>query len=140
MRAPAARSGFVLPVVLIVLLVAAFIATHAATESGGTTLLATQRQLHQRALEAAESGVVAALEQLTSGAKVAAVQSLHSDRIAGESATVQTAVITRLARPGFSADRIVETQYEISSTGQTLRGARVTVVQGVRQLQTRSAP
>jgi Tfp pilus assembly protein PilX len=140
MHSPAAESGFVLPVVLIVLLIAAIIAIQATAESGSTTLLATQRQLHQRAFEAAESGVVAALEQLASGAEPAPVQALHSDSIAGESATVQTSVTARLTPEGFSADRIVETHYEISSTGHSVRGARVSVVQGARQLQTRGAP
>jgi Tfp pilus assembly protein PilX len=140
MRPPAAESGFVLPVVLIVLLIAAVIAIQATAESGSTTLLATQRQLHQRAFEAAESGVVAALEQLASGAQPAPMQSLHSDSIAGESATVQTSVTARLTPEGFSADRIVETHYEISSTGHSVRGTRVSVAQGVRQLQSRGAP
>jgi hypothetical protein len=124
MRSPAAVCGFALPVVLIVLLIAAVIAMQAAAESGSTTFLATQRQLHQRA----------------SGAEPAPVQSLHSDTIAGESATVQTSVTARLTPAGFSADRIVESHYEIRSTGQSVRGARVSVVQGARQLQTRAAP
>jgi Tfp pilus assembly protein PilX len=140
MRSPAAESGFALPVVLIVLLIVTVIAIQAAAESGSTTLLATQRQLHQRAFEAAESGVVAALAQLASGAEPAPLQSLQSDSIAGESAAVQTSVTARLTPAGFSADRIVETHYEIRSTGQSVRGARVSVVQGARQLQTRGAP
>jgi Tfp pilus assembly protein PilX len=140
-RSPALACGFVLPVVLIVLLIAAVIAIQATAESGSTTLLATQRQLHQRAFEAAERGIVAALEQLSSAAEPAPVQSLHSDTIAGESATVQTSVTARRTPRGFSADRIVETHYEIRSTGQSVRGARVTVVQGAQQLQTqRAAP
>jgi Tfp pilus assembly protein PilX len=140
MRSPAAVCGFALPVVLIVLLIAAVIAMQAAAESGSTTFLATQRQLHQRAFETAERGIVAALEQLGSGAEPAPVQSLHSDTIAGEPAIVQTSVTAGLTPPGFSADRIIEKHYEIRSTGQSVRGARVTVVQGARQLQTRGAP
>jgi Tfp pilus assembly protein PilX len=140
MRPPPTMRGFALPVVLIVLLIAAVIAMQAAAESGSTAFLATQRQLHQRAFEAAERGIVAALEQLGSGTEPAPVQSLHSDTIAGESATVQTSITARLTPAGYSADRIVETHYEIRSTGQSARAARVSVVQGARQLQTGAAP
>jgi Tfp pilus assembly protein PilX len=135
------RCGFVLPVVLGIVLIAALIAMQATTESGSATLLATQRQLHQRAFEAAESGIVAVLQQLDAGAPPAPLQSLKSENNAADSTTVQTTVTARVNAPaGFSADRIVETRYEIRSTGRSTRGARVTVVQGARQLQTRRAP
>lgn len=140
MRSAAGGTGFVLPVVLGVVLIAALIATQAATESSSTTLLATHRQLHQRAFEAAESGIVTVLGQLASGAEPASVQSLRPVSIAPETATVRTLVMARHSRSGFSADRVFETHYEIRSTGQSVRGAHVTVVQGALQMQARAAP
>ncbi|MEO8316576.1 MAG: hypothetical protein ABI645_17490 [Pseudomonadota bacterium] len=127
-------SGFVLPVVLGIVLIAALIAIQSATELGNTTLLATQRQLHQRAFEAAESGIVAVLDQFGSAEEPATVQTLRTNGTP-DSALVQTIVTSRNTLPdGFSVDRIAETHYEIRSTGRSLRGSDVTAVQGVRKL------
>lgn len=136
-----ADSGFVLPVVLGIILIGALIAIQAATELGSTTLLATQRSLHQRAFESAERGIVAAMEQLDAGMAPPAMQSLTAAGNVAESTTVQTAVVARLGLPaGFSADRIIEQHYEIRSTGHGVRNSAVTVVQGTRQLQAQAAP
>ncbi len=141
MRVIRAKAGFVLPVVLGIILLAGLFAVQATLESGSTTLLATQRQLHQRAFEAAESGIVAVLDQLGSGAEPATAQTLRSMVIPSDSSTVESAIVARLTLPeGFSAGRIVETDYEVRSTGHSVRGSEVTVVQGVRQLQVVTAP
>jgi hypothetical protein len=124
----------VLPVVLGIILVAAFIAIESSTGLAGTTLLATQRQLHQHAFEAAESGAVAAMEQLASG--VAAPLDVRVDGVIAASATVASALTSRVAlSEGFSSGRVAEVHYEIRSTGHSARNSNVTVVQGVRQLQ-----
>lgn len=130
-----AEAGFVLPVVLGIVLLAGLFAVQASIESGNTTLLATQRQLHQRAFEVAESGIAAVLEQLASGAEPAATQTLRSAATPSDSATVETRIIASLTPPGGSSTGPVdETHYEIRSTGHSARGSDVTVVQGVRQL------
>lgn len=134
MRKVSARSGFVLPVVLGIILLAGLFAVQATSESGSATLLATQRLLHQRAFEAAESGLIAVLDQLGSGVEPAASQTLQSADVPSDSSTVATAIAARQAlAAGYSAGRVVETDYEIRSTGHSVR-SDVTVVQGVRQL------
>jgi Tfp pilus assembly protein PilX len=135
MPATSTKAGFVLPVVLGIVVLAGLFAVQAAVESGSTTLLATQRQLHQRTFELAERGIAAALDQLASGTALAGPQILRSADIASDSSQV---TVTQTARhalaEGFSAGRIVETTHEIRSTGHSVRGSTVTVVQGVRQM------
>jgi hypothetical protein len=141
MRTVSARAGFVLPVVLGIVLLAGLFAVQAAIESGSTALLATQRQLHQRTFELAERGIAAALDQLGSGTAPAGPQILRSAVAASDSSNVTIAATAHLALPqGFSAGRIVETTYEIRSTGRSARGSNVTVVQGVRQLRDATTP
>lgn len=129
-----ARRGFVLPVVLGIILLAGLFAVHAATELGSTTLLASQRLLHQRAFEAGESGLAAAMAELRDGRTPASSTQLRISGAAGYTATVNSSVIrsTDLSS-GFSAGRIVETDYELRSMGHSARGAEVVIVQGARQ-------
>ncbi len=135
------NSGFVLPTVLGIILLAALFAAHAATETGTTALLAAQRLLQQRAFEASESGIVAVLDQLRAGADPVMRQQLQSAEFQTDAATVTTTIISRQLLPdGYSAGRVRETHYEIHSTGRTARGAESVVVQGVRQLQAVSTP
>ncbi len=141
MRAIHASCGFVLPLVLGIILLAALFAVHSITELGSTTLLATQRLLHQRAFEAGESGIVAVLDQLQSGADPVARQQLRSAEFPTDAATVESTLIVRQSLPnGYSAGRVLETHYEIRSTGHSARSTDVTVVQGVRQLRALPAP
>lgn len=130
-----------LPVVMGIILLAALYAVSAATDLGSASVLATQRLLHQRAFEAGESGIVAVLDQLRSGAAPPAAQQLRSDEYATDAATVESTITAVVAMPnGFSAGRVLERDYEISSTGHSARATNVTVVQGVRQLQALPAP
>jgi Tfp pilus assembly protein PilX len=133
MKADRTGSGFVLPVVLGIILIAALIAVEAATELGSATQLSTQRQLHQRAFESAESGVVTALDQLTAGSEPPRTQILRAHDAPTDSAIVESTFNSIDAPSGFSVDRVTERQYEIRSTGFSARGSEVTVVQGVRQ-------
>jgi Tfp pilus assembly protein PilX len=132
--------GFVLPIVLGVILIAALIAVHSATELDSTTVLATQRLLHQRAFEAGESGLIAALDQLQSGAQLPPQQLLQSADAPTDTAQVAIATVQIALPSGYSAERVRETQYEIRSSGHSARAATVTVVQGVRQLQAVTPP
>jgi Tfp pilus assembly protein PilX len=141
LRAVNAGRGFVLPVVLGIILLVALFAMQSATELGGTTTLATRRVLQQRAFEAGESGLLAVLEQLQAGAEPASRQQLRSAGIPADTATVESRVIARLALPnGYSTGRVLEAEYEIRSTGHSMRATAVTVVQGVRQLQALPQP
>jgi Tfp pilus assembly protein PilX len=136
-----AREGFVLPTVLGIILLAALFAAHVATETGTATLLATQRLLHQRAFEAAESGLLAIVEQLHAGLDPAASQQLQSADFPTDSATVDSTITSRQLLPnGYSAGRVQETLHEIRSAGHSARGTDVVVVQGVRQLRAVAEP
>jgi Tfp pilus assembly protein PilX len=135
------RRGFVLPIVLGIILIAALIAVHSATELDSTTVLATQRLLHQRAFEAGESGLIAALDQLRSGAELPSRQILQSADAPTDTAQVDVATTAQIALPsGYSVGRVRETLYDIRSSGHSARAANVTVVQGVRQLQAVTSP
>ena len=133
-RSRIAGPGFVLPVVLGLMLLAALLAQHAATELGSTTLMATQHQLHQYAFETAESGLRAAIQQLQVGMALPQSQALHSPVLPGYAATIETTTSVIDLPEGFSAGRIKESRYEIHSTGHGAQNSTVTVTQGVRQL------
>jgi hypothetical protein len=127
--------------VLGIVLLAGLLAVQAALESGNSALLATQRNLHQRTFELAESGIAAVMQQLESGTLSTGVQILRSGSTVTDSATVETTMVSRQMLPeGFSADRVAESTYEIRSTGHGARGSKVTVVQGVRQLGAATTP
>ena len=141
MLATKSNAGFVLPVVLGIVLLAGLLAVQAGLESGSTVLLATQRQLHQRSFELAESGIDAAMRELAAGAEPARHQTLRPTVASADAALVETALQSRSAlADGFSANRVVESTYEIRSTGQGTRGSSVTVVQGVRQHRVAESP
>lgn len=130
------KNGFVLAIVLGIILIAGLLAAHALAELGTSTLVASQRVLHQRAFEIAESGLVAAMEQLQSGGISIGTRVFRSTHNDTESATVQTRLVSSTALPsGFSAGRVMQFDYELRSTGHSARDTAVGVAQGVRQLQ-----
>ncbi len=133
--------GFVLPVVLGIILITGLLAAQAATDLGSHTMLATHRLLQQRAFEAAEQGLAQVRAQMRSGGVPPASQDLPSPGLPTDSAQVEFATLAVVALPtGFSAGRVVESYHEIRSTGRSARGARVTLVQGLRQLEAQAAP
>jgi len=139
-RAPV-RQGFVLPVVLGLIVIAGLVALHAANDLGTQSTLATTRLLHQRAFEAGESGVVAAIEQLAAGEPPPALQLRTSEAVPADRARVSFSHVARVSLPlGHSAGRIVESHDEIRSEGQSARNARVVIVQGIRRAQVVAAP
>jgi len=141
MPARSNRRGFVLPVVLGIILLAGLFAVQATLESGSATLLASRRQLHQRAFEAAESGIAEVMNQLNAGVEPATVQTMDTAGTSSGSWTTQTTITARTPLvDGFSAGRIVETNYEIQSAGHSIRGGEVRVAQGIRQLRSAGAP
>jgi Tfp pilus assembly protein PilX len=135
------NSGFVLPMVLGIILLAGLFAVAAFLESGSAALLSTRRQLHQSAFEAAETGIAILMDQLNAGVEPARMQTLDPAALASGSSTVQTTITTRTElAEGFSAGRIIETDYEISSAGHSARSGDVRVVQGVSQRRSAGAP
>jgi Tfp pilus assembly protein PilX len=135
------RQGFVLPVVMGLIVIAGLVALHAATGLGTQSVLATTRLLHQRAFEAGESGVVAAIEQLAAGEDPPALQVRASAAVAADRAQVSFTHVASVSLPeGHSAGRIVESHDEIRSEGQSARNARVAIVQGIRRTQVVARP
>ncbi|MGC4027464.1 MAG: hypothetical protein QM696_01135 [Steroidobacteraceae bacterium] len=129
-------SGFVLPVVLGLILITGLLAVQATTDLGSHTMLATHRLLQQRAFEAAERGLALTLNQLRSGVTPEAGTLLPSSGLPTDSTQIGFTTPGSVSLPvGFSSGRVVESYHEIHSTGHSARGARVTLVQGVRQLQ-----
>lgn len=133
---PSADRGFILPVLLGIVLLLALQAAHSAAELANSTLLATRRQLNLRAFEAGESGIAAGMEQLRMRGGPPAVQTLNVEVSATDSATVRTSMVGHDWLPaGYSAGRVMEARYELTSTGRSTASSRVTVMQGARQLQ-----
>lgn len=140
-RASPATGGFVLPVTLGVVLIAALIAAQAAIGLGGAALLASQRLLHQRSFHAAEGGITAALDELRSAVHPENTRLMEVTDEDGQTVRVESAIMASTAMPeGFSAGRVLQIEYEIRSTGRGARGTAVTVVQGARQLRVASEP
>lgn len=142
MRRPAERccgrsAGFILPVVLGLVVVAGLLAVSAASDVSTSAALSTSRLLHQRAFEAASTGAAAALETLESGgAMPPASQRLESAAMPTDHADVrfdEVAIVTMPA--GFSAGRVFERYFEVTSTGHSARNTEVTQVQGLSRLE-----
>ncbi len=126
--------GFILPVVLGLILIAALLAIEAGSEMGTQSMLATNRLLHQRAFESGESGIVEVMEQMQAGLSPPATQQLPSAAFPTDGASVEFTTLATVALPaGHSAGRIVETHREIRSSGYSARDTRVIVVQGLSQ-------
>ena len=133
--------GFVLPVVMGMILIAAALALHATTDLGTHALLASQRILHQRAFEAGESGLVAGMARVEAGEALAQEISLTSRRFPADSAVVGATTLSRQSlAAGFSFGPVVAIRQEIRSTGRSARGARTVLVQGITRMQPASLP
>lgn len=128
----AAATGFVMPVVLGILLIAALLAAQASTDLGTHTMLATHRLMHLRAFAAAERGLNDTITQLRAGANPQTGEA--SGSLPGESVMIALTAPEQTVLPaGFSANRVVEECRQIHSTGRSARGAQVTLRQGLCQ-------
>lgn len=135
-RAPQRRRGFLLPVVLGLLLVAAVLALHALSGTAGAAALSTNRLLHQRAFEAAERGLAALRQRIDDGetAPVEPVR-LDSPTLASVHAIVGFRETARLtAPPGFSSGRFVEERAELHSIGRSTSAATARLVEGISRI------
>jgi hypothetical protein len=124
-----------MPVVLGLILVAAMLAAHAIAGSADAAALSSNHILHQRAFEAAERGLISALQRLDAGEPLAQQPvPLTSDALSAEGATVEYRETARLPAPaGYSSDRFIEQRGEVRSTGQ-LRGATAQLVAGFSRI------
>ncbi len=123
--------GFVLPVVLALTLIATALTVTILQNQATVSAIATQRQLHLRAFENANSGVDQALARMPAPIPARYTARWASPTRAPESAEVIQQHIHRLGAPvGYSSERIAQSLHEVASTGHAARGARVTVVQG----------
>jgi len=132
--------GFILPVVLGILFVAALLALHAASESSLAATLSSARVLQQRAFEASDRGlstVAALLDQAAEDPP--ATQILAMPGHPTDLAEVQFRRSGSHELPsGYSAGRFVEQQFELRSTGRSLRNATSTQSLGLRRLEWRA--
>jgi Tfp pilus assembly protein PilX len=137
-----ASTGFVLPLVLGFLLVAAVFGANALADATLDRALATMRLYHQRAFEAAERGIGHVLEQMQAGTEpVPGPTRLPPQQSPVDSTEVTvTSLATGLLPAGYSAGRFIEQLEEVRSTGRSARSAKVVEVQGVRRLQPQAVP
>jgi type IV pilus assembly PilX-like protein len=124
--------GAALVVALLLLVILTLLATTGMRTSVAELWMAGSEQFHRKALEAASSGVEAAIVRL--GASAGSLSSGTSvDGMAGDApyaAAIRHAG-TEASLPGSSAEKFVGEHFEIESTGTASRGAREVQVQGV---------
>ena len=128
--------GVALPVALSLLLILALLLTQALGGAAGTTALVANHQFRQAAFEAAEGGLVAGRQRLLTSDGLSppplerAVDGSPVDRSVTEfSYRGEGAVVA-----GYSVDRFVPRHFELHSTGQSARGARVALTEGIDRL------
>jgi Tfp pilus assembly protein PilX len=119
-RTPARGQGFLLPVVLGLILVAAMLAIHALSGSADAAALSGNRLLHQRAFEAAERGIAHAMQTLEAGEPLAQEPIvLTSSASPDESAVIEYRATALLSLPsGYSSAAFIEQRGEVRSTGR----------------------
>jgi Tfp pilus assembly protein PilX len=133
---PVARRGFLLPIVLGLILVAALFGLHAASGVSSAAALSTHRVLHQRAFEAAERGLVALGQRLDAGepAPVSPLV-LASDALPTERATVEYRATAQLSLPpGYSSGRFIEQRGELRSTARLIRNSQARLAEGISRV------
>jgi len=128
--------GVALPVALSLLLILALLLAQALGGASGTTSLVANHQFRQAAFEAAEGGLVAGRQRLLASDALPpppldrAVDGSPVDRSVtefsyrGEGAAVA----------GYSIDRFLPRHFELRSTGQSARGARIVVTEGIDRM------
>ena len=129
-RASAER-GAALVIALLLLTILTLLAITSMRTSIAELWMAGSEQFHRRAVEAASSGVEAAVARLLAsrGADVGApIEGVSGD--APYTATLRRAG-TETSIPGASAEKFVGEHFEIESTGASSRGALEVQVQGV---------
>lgn len=129
-------SGFAVAWMLVLVAIIAMAGGAAAHDVLFAQQLAGSRAQQQRAMSMAELGLRIGVTQLSEVASpVLVTEELHLGPMPADS--VQTRLrpgAVRLAE-GFSAGRFVEHDYEIESTGRSIRNAQRVLVQGMTRLE-----
>ena len=128
--------GVALPVALLLLLILALLLTQALGGAAGETALVANHQFRQAAFEAAEGGLVAGRQRLlaTGGVSPAPVDRAVDGSPVDRSLTEFSYRGEGAAVTGYSIDRFVPRHFELRSTGQSARGARVVLAEGIDRL------
>jgi Tfp pilus assembly protein PilX len=135
MNARGSQGGAALVVALLLLVIMTLLATTGMRTAVAELWMAGTEHFHRKAVEAASTGVEAAVARLRAGAGAlpmgtvgAAIDGTADD--ARYTATIRH-VGTETFLPGSSAEKFVGEHFEIQSTGAASRGARDVQVQGV---------
>jgi Tfp pilus assembly protein PilX len=133
--------GYLLPVVLGLILVAAMLAVHAISGAADAAALVTNHVLQQRALEAAERGLATALHQLEAGRPLPTTTlQLTSTTTPEEWAEIEFRETARLALPtGYSSGLFIEQRGQVRSIGH-LRSTSARLVAGFSRILPQTAP
>jgi Tfp pilus assembly protein PilX len=131
------QPGFTLPVVLAIIVLAAILASSALSDSLLSQTLATTHTLQNRAFSTAERALELEALHIQSSGVVAirdnagSLPNLPDERYRIET---RTSLVNR-AVPGYSANRIVERFFTVTSTGNSARQIKVTTAAGFQQLE-----
>jgi hypothetical protein len=134
--------GFATPVALGFAMLMALVAAAALHDAGLSRSLSTARLLHQRAFSAGEFGLAQAVIDLTPpDALIPAPRRIPLPGHPTDSVEVITSETLVTALPnGYSAGRVIERHFEVRSTGQSVRNARVVQIEGLRRLAVAGGP
>ena len=131
--------GVALPVALSLLLILALLLTQALGGAAGTTALVANHQFRQAAFEAAEGGLVAGRQRLltSDGLSPPPLERAVDGSPVDRSVTVFSYRGDGAAVAGYSVDRFVPRHFDLRSTGQSARGARIVLTEGIDRLDPR---
>ena len=134
-----AHRGFVLPVVAVLLGMAALLLADALGLGAHTSALASRELLRTQAQEGAEAGLAAAATELAAHAVPRTRRHLQRD----DGVRVDVALYLDLVESlpaGYSAGRLKREHYRVESIATGERGSRLTLEAGLSRLTAASAP
>ena len=128
-------AGVVLPLALLWLLMFSLLLVESLRDAAGERALSNNLQWQRLAFDAAETGLLAAQQQLSQSSLAPALAVGPLVNPSGQ-ASVQIALRAEVALPaGYSLDRFAARRYEISSTGHGPRNTQVQLMAGVLRLE-----
>lgn len=131
------RAGFATATVLGLVAVIGLLSAGTLHDALFGELLASSRQLHQRAGALAEFGIQRGLQLLDASLPIGATEEISLQPLADSTDSVSISVRRRgsSAMPAHnSIGRFVAHHFEIESTGYTTRGTRMTQIQGATRV------
>jgi hypothetical protein len=126
---------------LVVIAVVALLGGGALHDAWFAQSLADSRLYRQRAFSLAELGLRFGVAELAAAAPTtSSTRNLQPTPVAGDALQVRIQRVgTDRVPPGFSAGRFIARDYEIHSTGRSLRGANSQLVQGITRIEASAA-